>query len=101
MAKLFANSGDLDQTLCSVASDLGLHCLPDTLLRVSRPQWVKKKKNSYSQNKTCYVVCCCHWAGKNFVIVKKNENDQTFIAGFFLRIFTKNGNSREKKAINK
>ena len=28
MAELFANSGDPDQTPCSVASDLGLHCLP-------------------------------------------------------------------------
>ena len=28
MAKLFANSGDPDQMLHSVASDLGLHCLP-------------------------------------------------------------------------
>ena len=37
MDKLFANSGDPDQT-----SDLGLHCLPVTLLRVSRLQWVKR-----------------------------------------------------------
>ena len=41
MVKLFANSGDPDQMQCSVASDLGLHCLPFTLLRVSRLQWVK------------------------------------------------------------
>ena len=40
MAKLFANSGDPHQTLHSVVSDLGLHCLPITLLRVSRLQWV-------------------------------------------------------------
>ena len=40
MAKLFANSGDPDQMLHSVASDLGLQCLPVTLLRVSRLQWV-------------------------------------------------------------
>ena len=35
MAKLhvFANSGDPDPTPHSVASDLGLHCLPVTLLR--------------------------------------------------------------------
>ena len=39
MAKLFANSGDPDQMPHSVASDLGLHCLPITLLRVSRLQW--------------------------------------------------------------
>ena len=35
MAKLFANSGDPDQMPHSAASDLGLHCLPSTLLRVS------------------------------------------------------------------
>ena len=40
MAKLFANSGDPDQTLCSAASDLGQHCLPVTPLGVSRLQWV-------------------------------------------------------------
>ena len=31
MAKLFANSGDPDQTPHSAASDLGLHYLPSTL----------------------------------------------------------------------
>ena len=41
MDKLFANSGDPDQTPHSAASDLGLHCLPFTLLGVSRLQWVK------------------------------------------------------------
>ena len=35
MAKLFANSGDTDQTPRSAASDLGLHCLPFTSFRVS------------------------------------------------------------------
>ena len=34
-AKLFANSEDPDQTLHSTASELGLHCLPITLLGVS------------------------------------------------------------------
>ena len=42
MAKLFANSGDPDQMLHSAASDLGLHCLLITLLRVSSLQWVKQ-----------------------------------------------------------
>ena len=42
MTKLFANSGDPDQTPRSAASDLGLHCLPSTLLWVSRLQWVKE-----------------------------------------------------------
>ena len=39
MVELFANSGDIDQTH-SAASDQGLHCLPVTLLGVSRLQWV-------------------------------------------------------------
>ena len=41
MAEVFANSEDPDQMPHSAASDLGLHCLPVTLLGVSRLQWVK------------------------------------------------------------
>ena len=36
MKSLLANTVDRDQTPNYVASDLGLHCLPLTLLRVSR-----------------------------------------------------------------
>ena len=32
MVELFANSADSDQTPYSTASDLGLHCLPVTVL---------------------------------------------------------------------
>ena len=39
--KLFAKGGDPDQTPRSAASDLGLHCLPSTILGVSRLQWIK------------------------------------------------------------
>ena len=38
--EMFANSGDTDQMPYSATSDLGLHCLPVTLLRVSQLQWV-------------------------------------------------------------
>ena len=41
MAKLFANSGDPDQMPHFAASDLGLHCLPISLLWVSGLKWVK------------------------------------------------------------
>ena len=41
MAELFANSGEPDQMPCSVASDLGLHCLPVTHIGVSSLPWVK------------------------------------------------------------
>ena len=40
MVEIYADSGDPDQTPHSAASDLGLHCLPVTLLQVSRLQWV-------------------------------------------------------------
>ena len=36
MVELFANSGDPDQMPHSAASDLGLHCLSNTLSGVSR-----------------------------------------------------------------
>ena len=36
--ELFANSGDPDQTPRSAASDLGLQCLPFTLLEISSLQ---------------------------------------------------------------
>ena len=49
MVELFANSGDPDQMLHSTASDLGLHCLPITLLGVSRVHWV----NTYSAEHNC------------------------------------------------
>ena len=51
MAKLFANIGDPDQMPHSAASDLGLHCLPITLLRVSRLQWDKETKTLVNANK--------------------------------------------------
>ena len=41
MVKVFANSGSPDQMLHSEASDVGLHCLPNTLLGISRLKWVK------------------------------------------------------------
>ena len=41
MAEVCANSEDPDQMPRSVASDLGLHCLPNTHLGVSQLQWVK------------------------------------------------------------
>ena len=41
-----ANSIDPDQTLCSVASDQGLNCLPMSLLRDAMHKWVKNLKKS-------------------------------------------------------
>ena len=47
MVALFANCGDPDQTSRSAASDLGLYCLPNTFLGVTRLQRVTK--NSHKQ----------------------------------------------------
>ena len=44
MVELFANGGDPDQMQQNVAFDLGLHCLPITLLRVTRLQWVNENE---------------------------------------------------------
>ena len=63
MVELFANSGDPDQTPRSAASDLGLLCLPITLLGVSRVHWVKipkpndKQWRSYGPLIRFYTVC--------------------------------------------
>ena len=40
MVELFADNGDPEQMLHSLASGLGLHCLPVSLLGVSCLQWV-------------------------------------------------------------
>ena len=39
---MLANGGDPDQTPPSVASDLGLHCLPMSHKKDARHIWVKK-----------------------------------------------------------
>ena len=41
LVELFANSGDPDQTPRSVASDLGLYCLPITLYGSPDYNWLK------------------------------------------------------------
>ena len=40
MVEQYANSGDPDQMSCFVASDLGLHCLPITLLGCPDYNWI-------------------------------------------------------------
>ena len=56
VAKLFANSVDPDQTPHSAASDLGLHCLPITLLWVSRLQWVKVPNNIVADDSQFFFI---------------------------------------------
>ena len=45
-----ANSGDPDQTPHSVASDLGLHCLPMSYKKHARHIWVKNAVILLSHN---------------------------------------------------
>ena len=61
MVKLSVNSEDPDQTPHSAASDLGLHCLPITLLGVSRLQWVNKCVDwaiKFQINQSRYCILC-------------------------------------------
>ena len=51
MDELFANSGDPDQL-----PDLGLHCLPITLLGVFRLQWVKLTENKTSVKNKMHIL---------------------------------------------
>ena len=89
MVELFANSGDPDQTPHSAASDLGLHCLPNTqsLLWVSRLQWVNlasvqncpgqfqgiKKVLQKRKKKKCYKFAS---HGHLYILKKKYQHFQ-------------------------
>ena len=55
MVELFANSEYPDQTPHSAASDLGLHCLPNTLLGVSRLQ-CQEGQLSVSGERMCTIL---------------------------------------------
>ena len=58
MVELFANSGDPDQMPHSVASDLGLHCLPISLLGVSILQSPRSDSEiGSSGNIRSHIVC--------------------------------------------
>ena len=46
MVEPFAITGDPDQMPHSAVSEMSLHCLPITLLGVSRLQWVKMCKQT-------------------------------------------------------
>ena len=56
MTKLFANSGDPDQMPHSVASDLGLHCLPITILLVYQLQWVNSTEWAISADNNKLMI---------------------------------------------
>ena len=55
--ELFANSGDPAQMLHLAESDLGLHCMPVTLLRVSRLQWGKLPLNHALASEIQQFLC--------------------------------------------
>ena len=50
-------SGDPDQTLCPVESDLGLHCLPTSHKKVARLIWIKQYRTeiAYLSEQTAYL----------------------------------------------
>ena len=50
-------SGDPDQTLCPVESDLGIHCLPTSHKKVARLIWIKQYRTeiAYLSEQTAYL----------------------------------------------
>ena len=56
MVELSANSGDPDQMPHSVASDLGLHCLPITLSWIDMPSGLSRQEMTICMNlKACFM----------------------------------------------
>ena len=59
---LYANSGDPERTPRSVASDLGLHCLPMSHRKDARHIWVKHRpKRQISTQKQCLFQHLRFW----------------------------------------
>ena len=56
MAKLFANSGEPDQMPHSVASDLGLHCLPATFFGISRLKCITGNFFFFAEDKIVKII---------------------------------------------
>ena len=75
---LLENCVDPDQTPHYVASDLGLHCLLLTLLRVSVEEWVNTQITAYLENGTyAYIneslfINICHISAHVLYEVHKN-----------------------------
>ena len=96
MAKLFANSEDPDQMPRSVASDLGLHCLPVTLLRVSQLQWVNSflYKERSVQHLHIDIQSDPLVELFTFITLWDNSADDTFFFFFFFgkQVLTYNAN---------
>ena len=74
MAKLFANSGEPDQMLHSTVYHLGLHCLPSTLLGVSRlKQGFKETHRDKSFKCNGYTFRC---SKSSIVLLPFREKDK-------------------------
>ena len=57
MVELFVNNEDPDQTSHTVASDLGLHCLPVTRLRISSLSGLRK--TICNRDHITLTIFCC------------------------------------------
>ena len=78
MAEVFANSEDPDQRPRSVASDLGLHYSPNTLLGVFRLQWVNRRRGKAVTLFSVKIV-----AGIAFIVVLLSIQRKNFFFFFF------------------
>ena len=95
MVKLFANSGDPHQTLHSVASDLGQHCLSITLLRVSRLKLVKMFQHFGYSPEVYWTQQALHNSGwpinqvhRALLVLDFRVDDLNFLVPAFICIWT-------------
>ena len=83
MAKLFANSGEPNQTPQNAASDLDLHCLPITLLGVTILQWVNSDaalnyKYMFGPHRGSCSECVNHYSQTHIIkntVMKQSKSD--------------------------
>ena len=95
MVKLFANSGDPDQMLHSVASDLGQHCLSITLLRASRLKLVKMSQHFGYSPEVYWTQQALHNSGwpiyqvhRALLVLDFRVDDLNFLVPAFICIWT-------------
>ena len=77
MAKLFANSRNPDQKLHSVASDLGLHCLPITLLESPDYNGLKSTNSHLTIHNFTLGAAQCHNLSSQIHILSPTNSHHT------------------------
>ena len=88
MIELFANSGD------PVASDLGLHCLPVTIIGVSRLQWVSNLRSCARQN--IFIVHLFYLGFTSLSTIFQSYRNGVWMTGSSMLTFTEISRPRHR-----